>query len=68
MRNPERLDKIYEQMLKDHKEHFPDWRIGQTMMNFLGEVYSETGRDPFFIEDAEMLAQWNKFVEKFKMF
>ena len=64
MRNPNRLDKIYEQMLADHKKYLPDWRVCQLMSNFLGEVYADTGRDPFFMEDAEMLAQWNKFIDK----
>jgi hypothetical protein len=66
MRDPERLDNIYETMLKDHKEKLPDWRMGQLWSNFLGIVYSKTGRDPFYIEDAEFLKQWNDFIANLK--
>lgn len=65
MRDPERLNEIYETMLKDHKEKLSDLRMGQLWCNFLGFLYDKTGRDPFYIEDAEFLAQWKEFINKF---
>lgn len=39
----------------------PDLRFGQFMCNMLGDFITETGRDPFFPEDDEMIA----FIEKY---
>jgi hypothetical protein len=55
MRDPERLEKFYEEIKKIHKDYFPDWRFGQLMMNFLGSAKS----DPFFWEE-------NRFIENLK--
>jgi hypothetical protein len=55
MRDPNRLDKYYEQLCELHKQHCPDWRMGQLMYNFLC-WYSEKYGDPFFQEDAEFKA------------
>ena len=38
----------------------PDWRFGQLMSNILGEYYSQTKMDPFFVEDDEFI----EFIEK----
>lgn len=54
MRDPARIDELCEALrLKWHE--VPDWRFGQLMSNFLGEVYGTSGRDIFYIEDNEML-------------
>ena len=67
MRDPERLNDIYKTILIDHKEKLPDWRMGQLWSNFLGILYDKTGgRDPFYIEDAEFLKQWNDFIANLK--
>lgn len=42
-------------------ETVPDLRFGQFMCNVLGDYVTQTGRDPFFPEDDEMIA----FVEKY---
>lgn len=55
MRDPERLEKFYEEIKKIHKDYFPDWRFGQLMMNFLSSAKS----DPFFWEE-------NRFIENLK--
>lgn len=55
MRNLDRLDMFYEDMRDIHKKCFPDWRFGQLMCNFLGWVYQEKKRDPFFPEEDEMI-------------
>ena len=41
MRDPNRLDKFYDEMKTIHKMSFPDWRFGQLMSNFLGWVFPE---------------------------
>lgn len=61
MRNPKRLDGFYEEMKRIHKKCFPDWRFGQLMSNFLGWIYQEKKRDPFFPEEDEMLRLFKEF-------
>ena len=63
MRDPKRIDTFCEELKKMwHK--VPDWRFGQLMSNFLGDVYSKTGRDIFFIEDDEMVELVKKYTEE----
>lgn len=62
MRDPNRLDKFYDEMKEIHKKSFPDWRFGQLMSNFLGWVYSEKGRDCFFPEEEEMIEYFREFA------
>jgi hypothetical protein len=57
MRNPERLDKFYEELKQIHKEKLPDWRFGQLMFNFI----SETG-DPFYWEEDEFIERLGKYI------
>lgn len=54
MRSKERIDKFVDELNNIWKVYFPDWRFGQLMMNFLGWVQGEKGRDPFFPEEEEM--------------
>lgn len=62
MRNPDRLDNLYDIFHKIHKEYFPDWRFGQLMSNFFGWCTS-TGRcgDIFFPEDD----QWEQWIVEY---
>lgn len=64
MRDPDRLDNLYEAMLKVHKEKFSDWRFGQFMSNFLSWCIG-TGRCPniLFQEDDK----WEQWVEEYAM-
>ena len=62
MRNPDRLDKFYDDLKKIHKDNFPDWRFGQFMYNFL----SWYGRDPFYLEESRFLERVNDFVNSLK--
>ena len=59
MRDPNRLDSLYDELKKMHKR-LPDQRFGQLMSNFLGWAVS-TGKcsDIWFPED-------NKWAEWFK--
>lgn len=64
MRDPNRLDKFYEEFCKLHKEKFPDWRFGQLCSNFFGWLYSEKGRDLFHPEEDKMLEYFKEYCEK----
>lgn len=60
MRDPERLNDIYNEIERLHKEYCPDWRIGQLMINFL----SWLGCDPFYYEDKRLLEKIKEFFEE----
>lgn len=63
MRNPERIDEFCDELkLLWHK--VPDWRFGQLMSNVLGVVYERKNRDPFYMEDAEMLNALKELFEE----
>lgn len=55
MRNPNRIDEFCSRLAAAWKKQVPDWRFGQLIMNLPYE------RDPFFIEDGEMI----QFIEHF---
>lgn len=61
MRNRERIDDITSEIKRIWKTYYCDWRFGQLMMNFLGWIYSEKKRDPFFPEDSEMLTYLKEY-------
>lgn len=61
MRNPNRLYEFYAELQRIHIEHFPDWRFGQFMINFLNAAE----RDPFFLEEDECLYRLRKFAGEF---
>lgn len=65
MREPKRLDELYDTFKKVHKEHLPDWRFGQFMSNFLGWCVG-TGRcsDIFFPEDDKWIQWIKEYVEE----
>lgn len=62
MRDPNRLDKFYDEMKEIHKKSFPDWRFGQLMSNFLGWLYSIKGKDPFFPEEGDMIEYFKEYA------
>lgn len=59
MRNPDRIRPFLETLEKAWLQ-VPDWRFGQLMVNFLGEL----PRDPFFYEDDELE---KIIIEKFNL-
>lgn len=63
MREPDRLDRLYEYLKDIHKQNFPDWRFFQLVYNFL----SWYGQDPFFIEDDKVYELVDKFVKGEKL-
>ena len=60
MRDPDRLDSIYNEIAKLHKEYCPDWRVGQLMINFLGW----SGQDPFYFEENRLLEKIRQYFEE----
>ena len=55
MRNPERIHWVMEKLEKLWMK-YPDWRLGQL-------VYNIAGRDPFHIEDYQLIKQgYGKFT------
>lgn len=62
MRDPDRLDKFYDEMKKIHKKSFPDWRFGQLMSNFFGWLMSEKKKDLFFPEEDGMMEYFREFA------
>lgn len=63
MRDPNRLDKFYDEMKEIHKEAFPDWRFLQFMSNFMGWIYTKHNRDPFFIEEDKCIELINEYAK-----
>lgn len=60
MRDINRIDSFCKELATMWKR-VPDWRFGQLMSNFLGDVYCMTNKDVFYIEDDELL----EYVEEF---
>lgn len=67
MRDPNRLYNFYNDLMKIHIEHFPDWRFGQLINNL--ERWLQVNKkidDIFYIEEKGMLRFINEFVEDIK--
>lgn len=67
MRNPDRLDDLYAQLMKLHKEHFPDMRFCQFWLNVLGYIQS-VKYDPFYLEDDELLSCVEAYIKSEKSY
>lgn len=59
MRKTERIEPFLEK-LGEYWKKVPDWRFGQLMVNFLGQLE----RDPFFYEEDELLEELEKYFSK----
>ena len=66
MRDPNRLDKFYEEFCRIHKENLPDQRFGQLISNFFGWIYSEKKIDIWFPEEDKMLELFKEYMEGIK--
>ena len=64
MRDPKRLDKFFDEFKKIYKKKFPDWRFFQLMSNFMGWVYQEKKKDPWFIEEPQCMELFKEFSEE----
>ena len=64
MRNPERIDRILEEIKQFWNEN-PDWRLGQVLCNF----GRRAGRwDPFYLEDEKLEELLKQYFEDPKEF
>lgn len=61
MRDINRID-IFCDKLKEYWKEVPDWRFGQLMVN----VFSFINKDPFFMEEDEMLKYFDALFKKNK--
>ena len=62
MRDPDRLDKLYEELKVIHKERLPDMRFGQMIYNFFKWYISTKKSDYFFLEDDKFVDTFEEFV------
>ena len=62
MRDPNRLDDFYDRLKIVHKEKFSDLRFGQFVISLLASIEKVSGRDPFYMEEDEII----KYVEGIK--
>lgn len=67
MRDPDRLDGLYVQLMELHKKYFPDMRFCQFWLNVLGYI-NKTKYDPFYLEDVELLACVEAYIESEKSY
>lgn len=59
MRDANRLDDFYDRLKIVHKEKFSDLRFSQFMMSLFANIEKVSGRDPFYMEEDEII----KYVE-----
>lgn len=68
MRDPNRLYKFYNELMRIHMEKFPDWRFGQLICNL--ERWLKANKkidDMFYIEEIAMMHFIDEFVEDMKV-
>ena len=63
MRDPERLDRLYEELKVIHKERLPDMRFCQMIYNFFKWYISTKKSDYFFLEDDKFVDAFIEFVD-----
>lgn len=68
MRDPNRLDKFYDELKIIHKKNFRDRRFLQLMLDFIGWVMQNENRDPFFIEEDRCLELLKEYTSDDSMF
>lgn len=63
MRDINRLDVFYNELMRIHKENFPDWRFGQLVNNLERWLQANKGIvDIFYIEEDKTLQYLKEFV------
>ena len=63
MRDINRLGVFYNELMRIHKENFPDWRFGQLVNNLERWLQANKGIvDIFYIEEDKMLQYLKEFV------
>ena len=64
MRNPDRLDSLYDKIKNLHKTLVPDWRFGQFILNFISWYASKYHNDIFYIEDDKIYHYIREFIDE----
>lgn len=59
MRDPDRLQPLYNELCRIHKEYCPDWRFGQFIMNLLSQL-----GDIFYIEDDCIIEKIESYFKR----
>ena len=54
MRDPERIHKFCADLADIWEANCPDWRFGQLLVNVIS-------KDPFFLEDEEMMGLFKRY-------
>lgn len=62
MRDTNRIFPMMNKMAELWLATCPDWRFAQLMLNF----FSWFGLDPFYLEDDQLLEQFEKFCNEIK--
>ena len=63
MRNPERLDKFYSEIMLLHKKYCPDLRIGQLFSNYFDWLTTK-GKEYYYMEEGQFLAFLKEYLIK----
>lgn len=63
MRDPDRLNDLYVQLMELHKKYFPDMRFCQFWINVFHYI-STVKYNPFFLEDDELLSYVEAFIKE----
>ena len=63
MRDPKRLDTLYNEIKECHSK-IPDWRFMQLMNNFIAYHRLHFKHDGFYIEDDEFIRKFTEYVNK----
>ena len=63
IRDPNRLDKFYEELKNMHKERVPDRRFGQWVMNLERWFYDVKKTDIFYLEENQFLDMFKNFMK-----
>jgi len=64
MRDPNRLDKFYNDFKTLHKACFPDLRFGQLCANFFDWLMQKHQVDLFFPEENKMLEYFREYCKE----
>ena len=62
MRDPDSLDKLYEELKVIHRERLPDMRFCQMVYNFFKWYIKTKKADYFFLEDDKFIDAFEEFV------
>lgn len=62
MREPSRIYMFSNKLALLWATQAPDWRFGQLVENVFNAIRSN-GKDPFYLEENEMLSYFEKYLE-----